>query len=59
MREYYIIQNIIFRKFNHVDFYWEQWIKLLLSRLHSRCLELKDWHPSEVGGYNNGRCPLV
>lgn len=31
---------------------------LLLLRLHSRCLELKDWHPSEVEGYNNGRCLL-
>lgn len=29
-----------------------------LLRSHSRCLELKDWHPSEVEGYNNGRCPL-
>lgn len=31
MREYYIIQNIIFRKFNHVDFYWEQWIVIIIK----------------------------
>lgn len=31
---------------------------LLLLRLHSRCLEPEDWHPSEVEGYNNGRCLL-